>query len=69
MAIILLLGKIILTYSCCTEKGLKCITIIALLGYQPSSYIECTKLNIHSSCNIYLVSNAKYIFFAHFYTL
>ena len=32
VAIILLLGKIMPTYSCCTEKGLVCVIIIALLG-------------------------------------
>ena len=69
IAVILSLGKIIPTYSYYTEKGLVYIIIIAPLGRQPSSYIEYTKLNIRLSCNICLVSNAKYIFFARFYTL
>ena len=33
VAVIILLGKIIPTYLCCTEKGLVYIAIIALLGY------------------------------------
>ena len=52
VAVILLLGKIILTYSCYIEKGLVYIAIIALSSRQPSLYIKCTKLNIHTSCNI-----------------
>ena len=66
VAIILLLGKIILTYFYCAEKGLVYITIIALFSRQPSSCTKCTKLNIRLSCNIYLVSNAKYIFLIYF---
>ena len=69
VAIILLLGKIMPTYSCYAEKGLVYIAIIALFSRQPSFYTKCTKLNIYLFCNIYLVSNAKYIFFAHLYTL
>ena len=60
VAIILLLGEIIPTYSYYMEKGLVYITIIALLGYQPSSYIKYTKLNIYLSCDVRLVSNTKY---------
>ena len=69
VAIILLLGKIMPTYSCYTEKGLVYIIIIALLGRQPSFYTKCTKLNIYLSYNICLVFNAKCIFFAYLYTL
>ena len=61
VAIILLLNKIMPTYFYYIEKGLIYITIIALLGRQPSFYIKCTKLNIYLSCNIRLVSNAKYL--------
>ena len=68
VAVILLLSEIIPTYSYYTEKGLVCIIIIALSSYQPFFYIKCIKLNMRSSCNIYLVSNAKYIFFTRFYT-
>ena len=67
MAVILLLGEIIPTYFYYMEKGLVYIIIIALFSCQPSSYIECTKLNICLFCNVYLVSNAKYIFFARLY--
>ena len=60
VAVILLLSKIIPTYSYYMEKGLIYIAIIAPLSYQPSFYIKYTKLNIHLSYNIKLVSNAKY---------
>ena len=60
VAIILLLGKIMPTYSRYIEKELIYIAIIAPLGRQFSFYIKCTKLNIRSSCDIRLVSNAKY---------
>ena len=56
------------TYSYYAEKRLVYITIIALFSRQPSSCTKCTKLNIRLSYNIYLVSNAKYIFFTRFYT-
>ena len=69
VAVILLLGKIMPTYSYYAEKGLVYIIIIALFSYQPSSYIKYTKLNMYSSCNIHLMFNAKYIFFARLYTL
>ena len=69
VAVILLFSKIMPTCSCCVSKGLVYIAIIAFLGYQPFFYIKCTKLNIHSSCNIKLVSNAKYICLIHFYIL
>ena len=69
VAVILLLSKIMPTCSCCVLKGLVYITIIASLGCQPSSYIECTKLNIHLSCDVSLVSNAKYAFFIYSYIL
>ena len=34
------------TYSCCVEKKLVYIIIIALFSHQPSSCVKCTKLNI-----------------------
>ena len=69
VAIILLLSKIMPTYSRCVLKGLVYIAIIALLGYLLSSYIKYTKLNMRSSYNIKLVSNAKYICFTRPYIL
>ena len=69
VAVILLLSKIIPTYSYCVLKGLVCITIIALLGCQPSFYTKCIKLNIRLFYNIRLVFNAKYAFLIHFYIL
>ena len=59
VAVILLLSKIIPTYSCYAEKGLVYIIIIAFLSCQPSFYTKCTKLNMRLSCNIRLVSNVK----------
>ena len=69
VAVILLFSKIIPTYSRYMLKGLVYIIIIAPLSRQPSSYTKCTKLNMHSSCNIKLVSNAKCIYLIHFYIL
>ena len=69
VAVILLLSKIMPTYSRCTEKGLVYIIIIALSSRQPFFYVKYTKLNIRSSCNIYLVFNTKCIFLAYLYTL
>ena len=63
VAIIFSLSKIIPTYSCYVLKGLVCVIIIALLGYQPFSYIKYTKLNMRLSCNVKLVFNTKCIFF------
>ena len=69
VAIILSLSKIMLSCSCCIEKGLVCIIIIASSSYQPSLYAEYTKLNMRSSCDILSISNTKYIFFAYLYNL
>ena len=69
VAVILLLGEIMPTYSHCVEKGLVCVIIIAPLGCQPSSYTKYTKLNIRSSYNVRLVSNTKCIFLTRFYIL
>ena len=69
VAVIFLLSKIIPTYSYYTEKGLVYIAIIALFSRQPSSYTKYTKLNIRLSCDIRLISNAKYMFFIHLYVL
>ena len=60
VAIILLLGEIMPSYSYYKEKKLVYIIIIALFNRQPSSCIKCTKLNIYLSCNIRSVSDAKY---------
>ena len=69
MAVILLLGKIMPTYSRYTAKGLVYIIIIALLNRQPSFYTKCTKLNIPLSYNVHSVSNTKCIFLIRPYTL
>ena len=61
VVVILLLSKIMPSYSHYTEKKLVYIIITALFSRQPSSYIKYTKSNIRLSCNIRLVSNAKYL--------
>ena len=66
IAMILLLSEIMPTYSCCVLKGLVYIIIITFLDRQPFSYAKYTKLNIRSSCDIRLVSNAKCIYFIYF---
>ena len=67
VAVILLLSKIMPTYSCYAKKELVYIIIIALLGCQSSFYIKYIKLNIRSFYNIRLVFNAKYIFYTRLY--
>ena len=69
VAVILLLGEIMPTYSCCVLKGLVCVIIMAPLGCQPFSYTECTKLNICLSCDVKLVFNTKYVCFICFCVL
>ena len=59
VAVILSLSEIMPTYSRCVLKGLVYVIIIAPLSRQPFFYAKCTKLNMRSSCNIRLVSNAK----------
>ena len=66
VAIILLLSKIMPTYSCCVLKGLVYIIIIAPLSRQPFSYTKCTKLNMRSSYNVKLVFITKYAFLMRF---
>ena len=61
VATILLLSEIMPIYPCYTKKKLVCIIIIALFNHQPSSYIKCTKSNIHLSCNIKSILDAKYL--------
>ena len=59
VAVILLLGEIMPSCSCCKGKKLVYIIIVAPSNRQLSFYIKCTKSNIRSSCNIRLVSDAK----------
>jgi len=47
IAAILLLSKRILSlYSCCLKEGLVYIALVSPLSWQPSLYLEYTKLNI-----------------------
>ena len=68
IALILSLGVIMPIYSCYTEKKLVCVIIAAPFGHQPSSCFEYIKSNMCSSCNIRLVSNAKYAFLIYLYS-
>ena len=61
VAVILLLGEIMPSYSYYNEKKLVYIIIITPSNHQPSFCVKCTKLNIHLSCNVKLVSNTKYL--------
>ena len=69
VAVILLLGKIMPSYSYYKEKKLVYIIIVAPFSHQPSLYIEYTKLNIYLSYNIRSVSNTKYLYFIYPYSL
>ena len=69
VTVILLLGKIMPSYSYCKEKKLVCIAIIAPFSCQPFSCVKYTKLNICLSCNIKLVSNIKYLYLMRPYSL
>ena len=61
VATILLLGEIMPLYSYYAKKKLVYIIIAVFSNHQPSFCVECTKSNIHSSCNVRSVSNAKYL--------
>ena len=52
VAIIFLLNKIMPVCSCCVEKGLVYIIIMALSSCQPSFYTKCIKLNIYALYNV-----------------
>ena len=69
VAVILLLSKIMPTYSYYILKGLVYIIIITLSNRQPFLYTKYTKLNIRLFYNIRLVSNTKYIYFMRSYFL
>ena len=62
VAVILSLGEIMPSCSCCEEKKLVCVAIIAPFGCQPFFYSKYTKSNIHLSCNVRSVSDTKYTF-------
>ena len=62
VAVILLLGEIMPTYSYYAKKGLIYVAIIAPLSRQPSFCTKYTKLNMRSSCNVKSISNAKYTY-------
>ena len=59
IAVILLLSKIMPTYSRCVLKGLVYIIIMAPLSRQPSFYTKCIKSNMHLFYDVKLVSNTK----------
>jgi hypothetical protein len=51
------------------KKKLLYVTIIAISSYQYFFGSKYIKLNIHLSCNIKSVSNAKYIFISLYYLI
>ena len=58
---ILSLGKIMPSlYSHYAKAGLVYIALASPSSRQPSSCLECTKVNVRSSCDVRSVSNAKY---------
>jgi len=61
VAIVLLLGEIMPSpCSYYAKEGLVYVALASPLSWQPSSYLEYTKVNVRLSCNIYSISNAKY---------
>ena len=68
IAVILLLSKIMPSYSYYKEKKLVYIIIIAPFSRQPSFYVKCIKSNMRSSCNIKLMSDTEYMFIS-FYNI
>ena len=62
VAVILLLSEIMPFYSCCKEKKLVYIIIIAPFSHQLFSYFKCTKLNMHLSYNVKSVFNTKCLY-------
>ena len=59
--VILSLSEIIPTCSHYIKKKLVYVVIMASFSRQPFSYLKYTKSNMHLSCNIRLVLNAKYL--------
>ena len=63
VAVILLLGEIMPSYSRYNKKKLVYIVIITPSSCQTFFYSKCTKLNMYLSCNIKSVSDAEYLYF------
>ena len=61
VAVIFSFGEIMPSYSCCEEKKLVYIIIVAPFSRQPSFYVKYTKLNMCLSCNIKSVSDTEYL--------
>jgi hypothetical protein len=53
-------GEIMSPYSYCVKKGLIYIVLASPFRRQPSSYLECTKVNTQLSYNIYSIPFNKY---------
>jgi hypothetical protein len=70
IAVILLFNKIMPPCSYYMEKGLVYIVITALFNCYPFFCLECMKLNMHLSYNIYSIFDAKCIYLTiYLYTL
>ena len=59
IAFILLSSKVIPLCSHYTKEGLVCIAIAVPSNHQPSSCSKCTRLNTHSSYDVWSISNAE----------
>ena len=62
VTLILSISEVMPSCSYYIKKGLVYIAIVALSSHQSSSYTKYTKANIYLSCNVYSVSNTKYIY-------
>jgi len=69
ITLILLVSKVMPSYSYYIKKGLIYITIAAPSGRQPSFYTKYIKANIRLSYNICSISKAKYKCFITLYNL
>ena len=69
VAVILLFGEIMPSYSYCEEKKLVYIIIAAPFSRQPSSYIKYIKSNMYLSCNVRSVSDIECLYLMRSYSL
>jgi len=61
IAVVLSLGEIMPSLcSRCAKEGLVYIALVSPSSWQPSSYLEYTKVNICLSCDVCSVFNTKY---------
>ncbi len=63
ITLILSINKVIPSCFYCVKKGLIYIIIMALSSRQPLFYTKYINVNMRLSCNIYSISNTKYIYY------